>query len=143
LDVLTNKFCAAPGDGFSVTPEGFVSSCFEVTDASDPRAELYHYGRYDENRRGFTIDEDRVARLRRLRVENISQCQDCFCKWHCAGDCLAKALPGTRPEDHVGSPRCSLNREITRFQLESVANRESGAGNAMKEKGTRHARQTQ
>ena len=140
LDVLTNKFCAAPGDGFSVTPEGFVSSCFEVADPTDQRAELYHYGRYDEGLGKFTIDQERVARLRRLRVENIPQCQDCFCKWHCAGDCLAKALPGTRPDDHVGSPRCSLNREITRFQLERVASGESAAGNAMQGKGTRDGR---
>ena len=135
LDVLTNKFCAAPGDGFSVTPEGFVSSCFEVAESSDPRADLFHYGRYDEDQKEFTIDRDRVARLRRLRVENIPQCQDCFCKWHCAGDCLAKALSGTRPDDHAGSPRCNLNRAITQFQLKRVANGES-AGNAMRGKGT-------
>lgn len=121
LDVLTNKFCAAPGDGFSVTPEGVVSSCFEVTDPADPRAELFHYGHYDKERREFTIDRERVTRLRRLRVENILHCHDCFCKWHCAGDCLAKALPGMSPDDHVGSPRCHLNREITRLQLDHVA----------------------
>lgn len=130
LDVLTNKFCAAPGDGFSVTPEGIVSSCFEVTDPADPRAELFHYGHYDKDRRAFTIDHHRVARLRRLRVENILHCQDCFCKWHCAGDCLAKALPGMSPDDHVGSPRCNLNREITRLQLERLADEGSAASNA-------------
>lgn len=123
LDVLTNKFCAAPGDGFSVTPEGIVSSCFEVTDPADVRAKLFHYGQYDKSRKEFMIDLQRVKRLRRLRVENIQYCQDCFCKWHCAGDCLAKALPGVHPEDHVGSPRCNLNREITRLQLKRVADR--------------------
>lgn len=125
LDVLTNRFCAAPGDGFSVTPEGIVSSCFEVTDPADPRAALFHYGHYDRSRGEFTIDLQRIARLRRLRVENIQHCQDCFCKWHCAGDCLAKALPGVNPDDHVGSPRCNLNREITRLQLKRVADQAS------------------
>lgn len=121
LDVLTNKFCAAPGDGFSVTPDGTITSCFEVTDPSDPRAELFHYGYYDKDRRAFAIDHDRVARLRRLRVENLGHCQDCFCKWHCAGDCLAKSVAGLNPKDHAGSPRCNLNREITRIQLHRVA----------------------
>jgi len=125
LDVLTDKFCAAPGDGFTVTPEGIVSSCFEVTDPSDPRAELFHYGHYDANLKQFTIDHERVARLRRLRVENIQHCRDCFCKWHCAGDCLAKALPGLHPEEHVGSPRCRLNREITQLQLKRLADQAS------------------
>ncbi len=121
LDALTNKFCAAPGEGFSVTPDGIITSCFEVTDPADARAELYHYGHYEPERKAFAIDHDRVARLRRLRVENLGHCQDCFCKWHCAGDCLAKALPGLHPDDHVGSPRCNLNREITRIQLAEVA----------------------
>ena len=121
LDVLTNKFCAAPGDGFSVTPEGIVSSCFEVTDPADPRAELFHYGRYDEISKSFKIDQQRVERLRWLRVENIKHCSDCFCKWHCAGDCLAKALPGVSADDHKGSPRCNLNRAITRLQIRRLA----------------------
>lgn len=122
LDVLTDKFCAAPGDGFSVTPEGIVTSCFEVTDPADPRAELFHYGRYDQVRGQFITDSERIARLRRLRVENIEHCRNCFCKWHCAGDCLAKALPGLKPEDHHGSPRCNLNRAITRLQIHRLAN---------------------
>ena len=121
LDVLVNKFCAAPGDGFSVTPEGIVTSCFEVADPADRRADLFHYGHYDKALKTFAIDHDRIARLRRLRVENISHCRDCFCKWHCAGDCLAKSLPGLNPDDHIGSPRCNLNREITLIQLNHVA----------------------
>jgi uncharacterized protein len=127
LDVLTDKFCAAPGDGFAVTPEGIVSSCFEVTDPQDPRAELFHYGHFDAVRREFTIDRAKVARLRKLRVENIQFCGDCFCKWHCAGDCLAKALPGVHPEDHAGSPRCDLNRELTQLQLGMQVEKASGA----------------
>ena len=123
IDVLTNRFCAAPGEGFSVTPEGRVTSCFEVTDPCDPRSELFHYGRYDPQRRKFSIDRRRVERLRRLRVECIPHCRDCFCKWHCAGDCLAKALPGLHPEEHAGSPRCDLNREITRLELVQIARR--------------------
>jgi uncharacterized protein len=123
LDVLTNAFCAASGDGFSVTPEGVVSSCFEVTDPSDSRAELFHYGRYDTGTKKFVFNEDRIRRLRRLKVENILHCRDCFCKWHCAGDCLAKSLPGLHPEDHAGSPRCDLNREISRLELEHLVDR--------------------
>ncbi len=127
LDVLVDKFCAAPGDGFSVTPEGLVSSCFEVTDPKDPRAALFHYGHYDPARGAFAFDDQRLACLRRLRVENIDHCRDCFCKWHCAGDCLAKALPAADPAEHNGSPRCRLNREITRLQLQRVVARAAAA----------------
>ena len=120
LDVLTNRFCAAAGDGFSVTPEGIVSSCFEVSDPADPRSELYHYGQYDKTSKQFIIDRSKVDRLRNLCVENLPHCQDCFCKWHCAGDCLAKALRGMTPADHSGSSRCQLNRVITLKQLDRM-----------------------
>jgi len=121
LDVLTDRFCAAPGDGFAVTPEGLVSSCFEVVDPDDPRAALFHYGRYVAGEGRFALQPERVERLRGLRVANLPHCRDCFCKWHCAGDCLAKALAGGPEEEHAGSPRCGLNRELTLIQLDRMA----------------------
>jgi uncharacterized protein len=120
LDMLTSKFCAAPGDGFSVLPEGGVSSCFEVTEADDPRAAVFHYGRYDPESEAFSFDEDRLAALAELSVENIDFCGDCFCKWHCAGDCLAKALGESGSGAHNGSSRCEINRALTLAGLEEL-----------------------
>ena len=125
LDTLVSKFCAAAGDGFSVTPEGDVTSCFEVCDSRDPRAGTYHYGRFDPSRRSFTFDAAKLARLRELRVDNFAFCRDCFCKWHCAGDCLAKVLPAGDPVRHRGSKRCGMNRQITKLQLAQLI--ETGA----------------
>jgi uncharacterized protein len=120
LEMLTNKFCAAPGDGFSVMPDGRVSSCFEVCDSDDPRSRVFHYGRYDQAAGGYLFDRERLDGLRRLSVDNISFCRDCFCRWHCAGDCVAKALRGEGPDGHHGSERCLINREITLAQLKEL-----------------------
>jgi uncharacterized protein len=120
LEMLTNKFCAAPGDGFSVMPDGCVSSCFEVCDPEDPRARVFHYGRFDPAAGSFVFDKNRIENLRRLSVENIPFCRDCFCRWHCAGDCVAKAMKGEGPDGHQGSDRCVINREITLAQLKEL-----------------------
>ncbi|MDM8551213.1 radical SAM protein [Desulfobacterales bacterium HSG2] len=120
IDVITSKFCAAPGDGFSVLPEGIATSCYEITETDDPRAELFHYGRYDPNEKSFIFDHQRLRLLRKLSVENISYCSDCFCKWHCAGDCLAKVFEKKGEFIHSGSSRCELNRALTLSSIENI-----------------------
>ncbi|HPA20127.1 MAG TPA: radical SAM protein [Verrucomicrobiae bacterium] len=124
LDVLTSKFCAAPGDGFTVLPEGAVTSCFEVMDSCDPRAAIFHYGQYDPAKKTMSFDHERLAELRRLSVENLPFCRDCFCKWHCAGDCLAKVFARSGSAIHQGSARCGLNRAMTLEQLERLVRQE-------------------
>lgn len=120
IDVLTSKFCAAPGDSFTVLPEGIVTSCYEITELNDKRAEIFHYGKFDPDSDNFIFDQDRLNSLKKLSVDNIPFCQDCFCKWHCAGDCLAKALKKNDSIIHQGSMRCELNRTLTRRILDEI-----------------------
>ena len=128
LGMLVSKFCAAPGDGFSVLPEGIATSCFEVTELSDPRAQIFHYGHYDPSAGAFVFDHERLAALRTLSVENLSFCQDCFCRWHCAGDCLAKVFERSGSAEHQGSPRCGLNRALTLASLRDLVRAEMVVG---------------
>lgn len=120
LNVLTNKFCAAPGDSFTVLPEGIVTSCFEITEADDPNAAIFHYGNFNAQTNEFDFDLERLKHLRSLSVENLAYCSDCFCKWHCAGDCLSKVFKASGSARHEGSSRCKLNRELTLAQLERL-----------------------
>jgi len=120
LDSLLSKFCAAAGDGFNVLPDGIVTSCYEITESANPKAELFHYGRYDFDRKEFVFDMDKIKRLQKYSVENIPFCQDCFCKWHCAGDCISKVFDVSKSFQHEGSPRCTLNRQLTIMQLEKL-----------------------
>ncbi|MCC6144007.1 MAG: radical SAM protein [Candidatus Hydrogenedentes bacterium] len=122
MDTLTSKFCAAPGDSFTVLPEGIVTSCYEVTEPDDPRAAIFHYGKFDEGAGAYVFDAERLRHLRSLSVDHLAYCQDCFCKWHCAGDCLAKVFRASGAPAHRGSERCTLNRALTRVAIEeSVA----------------------
>lgn len=120
LGVLTSKFCAAPGDGFTVLPEGGVTSCYEITEASDPRASIFHFGQFNPRSGRYDFAENRIKTLQKLSVENLPFCQDCFCKWHCAGDCLAKVFEKSGSFVHEGSIRCRLNRALTLAGLDRL-----------------------
>jgi uncharacterized protein len=61
---LTRHFCAATQDLFALTPDGSVSSCYEVFDESSPRAPVFLYGAAD-GESGFRFDREKIAFLRR------------------------------------------------------------------------------
>ena len=131
-EMITDAFCKAGGGGFTVTPTGDVTACYEVSYRSDPRSERFFFGRYDEQAGGFVIDSAKLEALGRLNVRNFPHCRDCFCKWHCAGDCAAKVLDGIEPAEHAGSVRCAVNRALTLDQIQRRLNwsPEEGAGHA-------------
>jgi uncharacterized protein len=124
LDVLTNVFCKACGDSAVVTPSGDITSCYEVADAKDPLAPVFFFGRYDLQTRSFAVDEQRRARLFDLSVLDKPRCQDCFCKWHCAGDCPAKVLHAESAATRDLPDRCLINRELTKDQLVAALGRD-------------------
>ena len=64
------------------------------------------------------FDDDKLAELSRLNVRTIRFCDDCFCRWHCAGDCAAKVLDGIELEEHKGSARCEITRALTLNQIQ-------------------------
>jgi uncharacterized protein len=120
LEVLTNAFCRACGDSCVVTPAGDITSCYEVADAKDPLADVFFFGRYDPRTRTLTVNEERRRRLNDLSVLDKEKCRNCFCKWHCAGDCPAKTLRAETTGNNNLSDRCFINRELTKDQLASA-----------------------
>jgi uncharacterized protein len=116
LDGLRRTFCSGYGPdlNFCVSTEGLVSSCYEVLESSDPRAAIFVYGRFERASGRFVLDPDRLRLLRELTVEKMGRCGDCYVKWNCGGDCLAKAaLAGPqRLTDDAPLDRCMANRAI-------------------------------
>jgi uncharacterized protein len=118
VETLADSFCGVARDGFSITPDGHITACFETTSLEDPKSRYFFYGKIDENR-NINIDEEKRNYLHHLTVDNIRYCKDCFAKWHCAGDCAAKLghddLHGDRGHD-----RCLLNRRMVKDKLVSM-----------------------
>ncbi len=115
-DELGMGFCSVCTNSFVVTAEGLVSSCYEVCEQSDPRAARFIYGAWKGS--DFAFDETRREALHDLRVDHMPYCDDCFCKYHCSGDCAAKLLGLNPPEQHAGSERCRITRALTLRQIQ-------------------------
>ncbi len=134
LGGVTSTFCGACGSNFSVTPEGDVTSCFEVSDRKDPRSPVFFFGQWNDKNNSFETRTDKLDYLRSFNVQNISYCQDCIAKWHCAGDCLAKVAYDQDLEGDRGSTRCQLNQEITKQRIMQLfRNPPAGKTNQKKE----------
>ena len=116
-DTLCCCFCSVCRNAFSVTAEGNVTSCYEVCTYEDSRAERYIYGKFDQAADKFIFDQDKLDALAALQVSNIPFCKDCFAKWHCGGDCAAKALGLKAPDEHTGSSRCVITRALIYRQI--------------------------
>jgi len=83
----------------TVTPDGKVSAC-----QRDGSPTFFHYGYWDNERKAFSIDSQKVRFFRSLTVQRFPECVTCFAKYHCAGDCYDLRRAGIR--------RCSTNKRI-------------------------------
>ena len=114
FDVVSNIFCMAAGSSFGVTPDGDITSCYEVLEKSNPLSDLFFYGKIENGK--IVIFQDRLNRLAALTVDNKEKCQKCFAKFHCAGDCPYKDLLSEK-DKKSRNYRCTINRELTKAQL--------------------------
>ena len=120
LGTLTNVFCQAAGESCGVTPDGWITGCYEVLNPTDPLAGRFFYGHYDRRLKRLVVDDEKRKRLFDLSVENKPFCAKCFCKWHCAGDCPAKSSQSGEMFSSDAPDRCYINRELTKDRLVEV-----------------------
>jgi uncharacterized protein len=142
LETLTPIFCGAAGRNFVVLPGGEVTSCFEVCRPADERASRFFYGAYDPRTGGFAFDEAKRNQLAASTVQRRPDCTDCFLRWHCAGDCLAKIALRAGDSLAPTGVRCEINREIARAELllRVEAQAASSAKSAVAKRRTRRRR---
>lgn len=122
FDLLRGVFCGADGEIFCVLPTGHVSACTRVIRLDDDNANVFIYGCYDSSDNNFVIDYERLKCLRRLGVLQSSQCQDCFCKWHCAGACPNTRLTSDGWVDEGFT--CYIVKELTKHRLMQALEKE-------------------
>ncbi|NIM91423.1 MAG: radical SAM protein [Candidatus Aminicenantes bacterium] len=116
LDALTQRFCMAACRAFVVTPEGDVTTCFETYGRDHPLGDQFIVGRFRRDA-GFSLHKKKIEDHFNRTVEDISYCEGCFCRWHCAGDCAIKTYSEETPEGFQPTRRCYLNQELTKFLL--------------------------
>jgi uncharacterized protein len=109
--LITHSFCTAPRGALIVNPAGSLVACYEVADGDHPLAELSTLGCVAGSR--VSMDQDAQNALWSYLDNKRARCRDCFCYWHCAGDCYTRAFSAARGNPEARSPRCHMNREIT------------------------------
>jgi len=124
FDHVSDMYCGAASGSFIITPTGRLTTCLEVCVDDDPRAEVFHYGKYNPDSDGFEIWPERVERFAQFRVHNFGTCEGCLAKWHCAGDCPAKVPAIEEIMDCRDSHRCDINRSVLIHEL--LARMDSG-----------------
>lgn len=86
--LLRPVFCSNIGiPNWTVSTTGDIVAC-----GRDNAPEVFVFGRFDEVSGQLVLDEDKISRLRSLNVLEYPECKDCFCKYHCAGDCPDRRL---------------------------------------------------
>lgn len=122
LGLLTNHFCGITQDSFALSPDGNVSSCYEVFAEDNPLAKVFFYGKPEKETGKYRFNLPVLNNLRKLGVQHREFCQGCYAKWTCAGDCYHKALTVSGSDEFQGSDRCHITRELTKDQiLEKIA----------------------
>ncbi len=107
VERLVSNFCGAMSiPSFTVCTDGQITACHRDQDAED-----YQYGHFDAKNQTFSIDK---AKIERNIKETILPdfCNDCFAKWHCAGDC-----PYIRT---INYSRCDINCFLIFQQLYEI-----------------------
>ncbi len=118
LAQVHKNFCGVSAPNFVVTPTGLVTACHEVAETGHSLAGYFIYGYLDRSSRHFVFDYRKIKNLRCYAAEVDPVCKECFARFCCAGDCLAKNLnsKGERGAPFL-NPRCKINRELTRHYI--------------------------
>jgi len=105
--VIAPMFCQAPLKATVATADGRLVTCFEVFSERSNLAGSFTVGGVRNGR----VEYDRAALRAVLDAQQTrrQECVDCFCYWHCCGDCATRR-PGGRQS---GQGRCQATRNIT------------------------------
>lgn len=111
--ILRTFFCSAVGTpNLTVCTDGSISCC-----TRDNAPDVFSIGIFDRKSGEFVLDNNKIARLKHMNVFHYDECVDCFCKYHCAGDC---------PDLRISNlHNCEANRKIGTFILNDKINNET------------------
>lgn len=83
FDIIRVYFCMAIATvSWNITPNGKLWCC-----TRDNAPEYFCYGKFDEKKNEMVFDEEKINKIRNTNVLNFKECQECFMKYNCAGDC--------------------------------------------------------
>ena len=107
---ITVRHC--PGK-FSLTPTGAISACHLTSSPKEARFDRCVYGKVTDDGEVW-LDKEKFASLRDINVFSYDRCTECFAKWSCGGECLARN--DTYPSEYM-EVVCDFNRRFVKYLL--------------------------
>lgn len=115
FDGACNRHCRACTPAPHFTTDGFISACDLVTFGNNPKhMSCFVYGKWNEEKKQFDIDESRVERLRSRTIENMVHCRHCEVREHCGGYCLGEVQNETGNLTGQKTQVCKAIRKIAK-----------------------------
>lgn len=116
--LVTNHFCMAPYEALIANHNSELTTCYEVYDKNHELGDQFFYGKCKDNSE-FEMDFSKREELLQKIKTRQAACREkkCFCYSHCAGDCPPKAFLAEETGTSKFSPRCELNRSLTKEML--------------------------
>lgn len=114
IERFSAYFCYVGTNQFAVTPDGYLTNCWEVTSIKHPQADTFIVGKINEDG-SLKFFQDKLDHLETYSVHHLDHCSDCFAKWHCSGDCALRVFKN-RVNGFRGK-RCASTRYLMARKL--------------------------
>lgn len=97
---LRDRFCSPVArPNLNISVDGRVHSC-----SRSGIANKFYFGKYNNENGDIVLDQDTSDVLSKINVDNFPECDVCFARYNCAGDC--------HDLREVGFSRCYINKAI-------------------------------
>jgi uncharacterized protein len=105
---------AVTGGKLIITPEEYVSRCYEVQDKRHPYSDMFIVGKYDPSVDDFEFDNEKIKTLCNRSSETSKICEDCFAKYICSGGCVIRNLHGLHSKniEEIDPYQCKLIKAL-------------------------------
>lgn len=87
LGEFHDKHCSIFQNNLTITPDGYLTSCFQATHNHHNHHQKYMYGDYDKATKKMKLNGDKLKFLYRQVATPYAQCNDCFNYYHCSKGC--------------------------------------------------------
>lgn len=117
---FSGEFCGACGKNFCLTPDNFISTCYEVTTfENSPEAEMFVIGKLFNENGEFRVKwyKKRFERLKKRTIYNISECANCIFKYGCGGYCPIRMF---RDTGDIFTPSKEICKTIKNYAMKFI-----------------------
>jgi uncharacterized protein len=115
--------CPVGRDALIVSPDGSIDACYLLERDWLDKGINMRFGKIDEG--VFCFSEAALDQIRQLNVFNRTLCQDCFCKYSCAGGChvnhTTNAAPGTFDDLCIYTRLITISKLLKKLGQEGIA----------------------